>query len=91
MKSVIQAERECWICGTPYGLQVHHLLHGTGRRKKADRMGYWIYLCAEHHTGITGVHNNPKMDLEMKRMAQRHYEQRNTREDFIREFGKSWL
>jgi hypothetical protein len=38
------------------------------------------------------VHFNKELDLKLKEMAQRYYEENyGTREDFIKEFGKSYL
>ena len=88
MGSVIQTGRECYICRTTIGLHKHHLLHGTANRKIADRYGYWVYLCAMHHEE---VHMDAKLDKEFKKIAQRHFEQTGTREDFRRVFGKSYL
>lgn len=92
MNSVIQSEKECFICKTRYGLQAHHLLHGTANRKLADKYGYWVYLCADHHTGDHGVHRDKKTDVQLKQLAQKHFEAHHgTRTDFINTFGKSWL
>lgn len=88
MESVIQAERECYICRTTIGLHKHHLLHGTANRKIADRYGYWVYLCAMHH-GM--VHGDAELDKGFKKIAQRKFEQTGTREEFIRVFGKSYM
>ena len=92
MKSVIQFEKECYICGRTTNLHVHHLLHGTANRKLSDKYGYWVYLCVEHHVGHNGVHQKSELDMKFKQLAQMHYEKhKGTRQDFIREFGKSWL
>ena len=81
----------CVYCGSP-NVQMHHVLHGTANRKKADKYGYVIPLCYEHHIGANGIHRNRGMDLYWKETAQRHFEKNiGTREDFIREFGKSYL
>lgn len=39
-----------------------------------------------------GVHFNKELDLKFKRMAQEHFEENHgTREEFIREFDRSYL
>lgn len=94
MKSVLQKDRECWCCGTIYNLHKHHTIFGTSNRKKSDKMGYWVYLCMDHHTGANGVHTNPSgaLNTELHELTQRHYEKhKGTREQFIKEFGKSYL
>ena len=82
---------QCVICGSPY-VEHHHIFHGTSRRKFADKYGYIIPLCHEHHTGQSGIHFNRELDLEWMQKAQAHYESHyGTRADFIRECGKSYL
>lgn len=83
----------CIICGNPV-TETHHVIHGSGRRKKAEKYGYTVKLCQRHHTGPDGIHQakNRDYDLMLIRAAQRHFEKNyGTREDFIREFGKSWI
>lgn len=83
----------CVVCGSP-DVETHHVLHGFGRRAKAEKWGYKIPLCRRHHTGVDGIHQarNRQYDLLWIRAAQRHFERRRgTREDWIREFGKSWM
>lgn len=94
MKSVLQKNRECFVCGTTLNLHNHHCLYGSGRRKLADKYGLTVYLCQEHHTGQTGVHMNPNkaIDLKLKTMAQTYYEERiGTRGKWMEEFGKNYL
>lgn len=81
----------CVVCGSP-NIQRHHVICGTANRKKSDKYGYIIPLCYEHHIGGNGIHRNRGMDLRWKELAQQHYEKHvGTRQDFIKEFGKSWL
>lgn len=81
----------CVVCGSPY-IQKHHIFGGWGRRKISDKYGYVIPLCAEHHTGSRGIHNNRELDLYWKKKSQEHFENNvGTREEFISVFGKSWI
>lgn len=94
MESIMQKDKECYICRTTSNLHLHHCLYGTSGRKKATQYGLMVYLCQEHHTGNTGVHHNPNKgyDLLIKRAAQRAFEANHgTREDFIKEFGRNYL
>lgn len=80
----------CLICKRPRQ-QIHHVF-GSYNRAKSDFYHYLVPLCEEHHTGTHGVHRNHQMDVQLKQMAQRHFEKTHgIREDFIRVFGKSWL
>ena len=98
MKAEIATDLEPWaiadcceVCGSPYTHR-HHIFYGTGNRPKSEYWGYVVMLCADHHTGAHGVHHgNKELDLMLKRKAQRHFEQTHTREQFIKEFGRSWL
>lgn len=90
-KSIISNEKECYYCRTTLGLQRHHILYGSANRKQSEAYGCWVWLCYRHHTGGGGVHFNPIMDLELKQMCQRKFEETHTREEFMRIFGRSWL
>lgn len=78
---------KCYICGSYQGIQVHHMLHGS-MRAKADKYGLTCHLYYICHTLLhdTGLH-----DKELQQEAQRIFEKNHTREEFIREFGKSFL
>lgn len=91
MKSILQSEKECYICHTLYDIEEHHVFMGTANRKQSEKYGLKVWLCAEHHRGNSGVHFNRELDLSIKRFAQTEFEKTHTREDFIRIFGKSYL
>lgn len=92
MKSVIQDKKECYVCGRVDQLHDHHIFYGTANRKVSEKYGLKVWLCYEHHTGNEGVHFNHDLDGLIKRHAQRYYERNiGSRDDFRREFGKSWL
>lgn len=93
MKSVLQTNKQCLVCGSSANLHCHHVIFGRGNRKKSEKYGYKVWLCAHHHNmSDEGVHFNKKLDLALKCMAQKHFESNHgSRTDFIHEFGKSWL
>ena len=74
MKSIIQIDKECYVCGNTYGLELHHCIYGTSNRKLSDKYGLTVWLCAEHHRGRTGVHQNRDLDLALKKLAQTKFE-----------------
>ena len=91
MKSIISKKRECWYCHTTQNLQLHHCFR-TPYRNASDRYGLTVWLCAEHHTGDNGVHGyNKTLDRELRKAAQEAFERTHTREEFIRNFGRSYL
>ncbi len=92
MKSIIQTEKECYVCRTTYNLQDHHIIYGTSNRKNSERYGLKVWLCLDHHIGNTGVHFNKDLDIHLKKLAQEHFEARfGERNDFRGIFGKSYL
>lgn len=88
MKSVLTDDMtKCYVCGNPY-VDVHHCIHGNGRRQIADRYKMVVPLCRKHHEE---AHHNKIIDGYFKQLAQTWYEENiGTRQDFIEEFGKSW-
>lgn len=92
MKSIIQTEKECFFCKTPLNLETHHIFFGRNR-KTADKDGCVCWLCVNHHTGAQGVHTNREKDLELKRICQRAWMEKNNKtiEDFISRYGKNYL
>lgn len=95
MKSIIQAEKKCYVCETTYNLHSHHCMHGTANRKLADQDGLTVYLCYEHHEGNNGVHNKNghELDLELKQLAQKRWMEYydKTEDDFRQRYGRSYL
>lgn len=95
MKSIIQNNKECWFCGSPY-VEDHHIYFGPNR-KISEKCGFKVWLCNYHHTGsISGnsrqaVHFNREKDLELKRTCQLKYEKTHTRASFIKLIGRSYL
>ncbi len=93
MKSVIQTNKECFVCHTTANLHDHHIFYGTSNRKQSEKYGMKVWLCAYHHNmSDEGVHFNKPLDMKLKRMAQEYFESRiGNREDFICKFGRNYL
>lgn len=72
MKSILQEERECWVCRSPY-VEEHHVFYGTANRTLSEEYGLKVYLCHEHHTGKSGVHFNPRLDAKLKGIAEKRF------------------
>lgn len=93
-----RVERSCWMCGRNgcgEPLEKHHIFNGSGLRKKSERYGLTVYLCAQscHNGGPESVHRNQENDERLKRWGQEKAMEENgwTAADFIREFGKNYL
>lgn len=88
MESIIQSNKECFLCGRGNWLDKHHVLHGYNR-DKADKDGLTVWLCHECHMNL---HQRGWHDMELKALAEKtwceHYGK--TTEDFIDRYGKSY-
>lgn len=104
MKSILQDTKECFICRieatirgytgelTDRGLHNHHIFFGTANRPISEKYGLKVYLCNGHHEDHKrGVHHNRPLDLSLKGIAQRKFEENHTRAEFFKLFGESWL
>lgn len=92
MESILQHEKECYLCGRMTDLEEHHVIFGNPNRKNSEKYGLKVWLCAEHHRGNEGPHHRRDVDVALKIMAQTAFEARyGDRDDFRRVFGKSWL
>lgn len=94
MKSIIQKERECWVCGNTIGLHSHHIFYGSGRRNISEREGLKVWLCARHHNASDeGVHYNGDLDRRLKILGETVWCEKNeaTPDDFIKLMGRNYL
>ena len=87
---------ECWLChknGMAEPLNRHEVFGGALRRKSME-LGLWVYLCHRPcHEGPHSVHEDERLKRKLKAAAQRAAmrEYNWTVEDWIREFGRSWV
>lgn len=91
IRSIIDAYPACYNCyRTDRGLHVHHCLHGTANRKKADEDGLVVYLCSTCHTL---VHDKAcRLDEALEMTAQRAWMRAyGDEEAFVKRYGKSFL
>lgn len=81
----------CYFSGSNQ-VERHHIFGGA-YRKKSEARGYVMPLRPDlHPNGAYAGKDAKQIDLHLKSLAQRHYEEHyGTREDFIKEFGKSVL
>lgn len=94
-KSIIQSQKECFICKTILNLEEHHIFFGSANRKLSEKYGLKVFLCLTHHKGIDGVHgkNGKKLNDYLHQIAEKKWLEyyNKTIEDFIREFGKNYI
>ena len=90
MKSILQDidEKKCFITGSTYNLDKHHVLNGP-LRKWAEQQGLWIYLRHDIHMWLHQTGKGKQTMLELKAMAQKKWEEKHANEfDDVR---KEWL
>ena len=98
MKSIIQVNKECFICRvnhdveTTTGLHEHHIFGGVSRRRLSEKYDLKVYLCYRHHNFDNhSVHYLKALDLDLKRRAQQEFEKTHTSDEFIETLFKSYL
>lgn len=92
MKSIIQENKECWVCGTIYGLHDHHIIYNTANRRLSEKYGLKVWLCGKHHNlSNEGVHFNRELDMRLKQLAQKRFEEEYPNESFLRIFGRNYI
>lgn len=91
MKSILQNEKVCYLCGSFVGLEKHHILGGANR-KWSEKYGLWVWLCGEKcHRGTDGAQYDPEKNLRLKREAQAAFEAEYGREKWMKVFMKNYL
>ena len=92
MKSILQKEKRCFMCGSYQWLEVHHIYPGNPNRKISEANGFKVYLCHWcHNEPPRGVHYNRRNMVWLQRLCQEKYEETHTREEFMSLIGKSYL
>jgi hypothetical protein len=93
-KSILQTEKECYITGLTSNLHKHHIYFGNPQRQISEKNGFWVWLTGVYHNQSNfGVHGKDghELDLMLKKMCQRAYEKKHSREEFVQLIGKSYL
>lgn len=91
MKSILQKNKECYICGYPY-VEEHHI-YGGPNRPNSTKYGMLVYLCPVHHrdSSGSGVHFNPYIMQRIHEDGQRAFEKEYPELNFREIFGKNYL
>lgn len=98
-KSIMQDAKECYFCRlahpegdlTSYGLEEHHVMHGTANRHLAEKWGLKVWLCPDHHrTGRYAVHKCNNSDKGLKKQAQERFEEIYSYDKWMEIFGKDY-
>lgn len=79
----------CDICGKTWATDNHHLIGSTSDRKVCNNYPFMqIQICRDCHKVI---HENNTANKLSKMLGQALYECRFTKQEYLREFKKSYL
>lgn len=76
----------CYFCLRP-SQDCHHIFQGPFK-KASEAHNFMVYLCRECHDR---VHREKAPRIMLRQMCQQEYEKVFSRDDFINEFGRSYL
>lgn len=92
MKSILQTDDKCFICGRAFGTETHHCFGGANRRF-SEEDGLTVRLCRQCHDEL---HFDPDLSYPLQKAmhekGQEAYEKAgHTREEFLERYGKNYL
>lgn len=95
-KSIVQKEKECFLCRYLYGtslplsdggLEEHHIFRGANRNN-SEHYGLKVWLCPWHHrTGPQAVHNNKTANDLVKMFGHEAFVKEHSEKEFRDIFG----
>lgn len=89
-RSIISNHKVCLICGKTTDIHRHHIFFNA--RKKCDEWGCWCYLCSSHHNmSKYSVHHNRSIDLSIKVLCQKKFEELWGHDKFMELFHKDFI
>lgn len=103
-RSIMQKTKECYLCRkaaaecgyfgelSSKGLHRHHVIFGRGYRSLSEKYGLWVYLCPMHHNeGWESVHKNKRINVDLRREAEKLFLQDHTITEWMEIFTKNYL
>ena len=90
-QSIMQTNKECYLCGRKTNLEKHHVMAGTANRKLSEQYGVWCWLCHDCHTGTEGAQYDKQKNWDLKRDAQIAFEELYGRKKWMEVFRKSYV
>ena len=81
MESVLTTRKGvCYLCHAYKPTDLHHIIHAGTSKKVQERMGLVVYLCRDCHSALhdngTDKETGINQDMDLKRLAQRKWEQK---------------
>ena len=92
MKSIMQQDDKCFVCGKAFGSDTHHIFGGPNRRL-SEEDGLTVRLCRQCHDDVHfDAELSYPMQLALKQKGQEAYENAgHTREEFVKRYGRNYL
>lgn len=95
MKSIMQKDKVCYLCGRNGAgdpLEKHHIFGGANRTN-SENDGLFVWLCGSrcHRDGIYAVHRCKDTMRILRSEAQKEYEKTHSHEQFMTRYGKNYL
>lgn len=81
--------RRCHNCGRTSGKIDRHEVFFGSNRSNSKKYGMWCDLCRSCHTEVH--QGDGSLNQRLKREAQMIFEKNNSRDEFMRIFGRSYL
>ena len=91
MRSILQEDKRCYICGSVIGLERHHIFAGVANKPISERYGLWVWLCARDHRGTEGAQYDKDKNRMLKEDAQAAFEETHSHEEWMRIIRKNYL
>lgn len=89
---IVEDLKHCLVCGTSFNIHIHHCIYGSANRKKSEKYGLIVPLCAKHHNmSNEGVHFNKELDMKLKQLAQKRFMEIYPNENFLDIFKRNYL
>lgn len=89
---IVEDLKHCLVCGTSFNIHIHHCIYGSANRKKSEKYGLIVPLCAKHHNmSNEGVHFNKELDMKLKQLAQKRFMEVYPNENFLDIFKRNYL
>ena len=84
MHSIMQCNKECYICGSTNWLELHHVFNASNRNH-STKYGLVVYLCHWcHNEPPNGVHHNAERMRWLKAEGQKAFIKQYPNLDFMK-------
>ncbi|MBP5248655.1 MAG: hypothetical protein J6Y20_10035 [Lachnospiraceae bacterium] len=91
MKSIMQTDKSCYLCGRKTCLERHHVMSGTANRKLSEEHGLWVWLCHDCHTGTQGAQYDKQKNWDLRKQAQIAFEEKYDHDKWMSIFYKNYI